>query len=206
MPFIKNKNSAILKTVAAAFSLFLLALSVSLPAHPSPVLTHAESLRLAEPPQGSSCQAVMDAGAKLYSVPYHMYMTNTNPAVMNGKPMTSESISVGGKLYVMLEGKWMASPFSLEEMKQKFDENKKNVQNASCNFVRNESVNGETAALFTSHEETAHGKNDNQMWISMGKGLILKQETDIDIGNGRPKTHLSSHFEYANVQAPTITK
>ena len=205
MQFIGNTKIAILKT-AAASALFLIAFAFSLLARPTPLFTHAESLHLAVPPQGSSCQAVLDASTKLYSVPYHMYMTNTNPAVMNGKPITSESISVGGKLYVLVEGKWAASPLSLEELKQKFDENKKNVLNASCNFVRNESANGEAAALYATHEETAHGKNDTQMWISMGKGLILKQEIDIDIGNGRPKTHLSTRFDYANVQAPTIAK
>ncbi len=70
--------------------------------------------------------------------------------------------------------------------------------------MKDESVNGESAALFATHGESEHGKDDNQIWISKSKGVIIKQETDIDIGNGRPKTHMSVRYEYTNVQAPKM--
>jgi hypothetical protein len=202
MPFIPNTKPAILNILAVAFVVTLVAFAGTSLARPSPAPNHAESSPLANPPQDSTCQAVLDAGDKLFSVPYHAYTTIT----VDGKPMAGESIAVGGVIYVMINGKWSNSTMSVADMKQLNETNKKKIHNVSCKFVRDESVNGESAALYTTHEETDHGKNDNQVWISKSKGLIIKQETDIDIGNGRPKSHMSGRYEYNNVQAPPLTK
>ena len=70
--------------------------------------------------------------------------------------------------------------------------------------MRDDPVNGESAALYTTHDDTAHGKSDNQIWVSKSKGLILRQEMDIDTGGANGKTHLSVRYEYSNVQAPRL--
>jgi hypothetical protein len=199
MLFTKYTKHEILNVLAAASALVFLALATSSPARTSPPV---ETSALASPQQDSTCKAVLDASEKLFSIPYHSFTTID----MNGKPTIGETISVGGAIYVMLNGKWSSGMVTLEEMKLRYEQNKKTVQNVSCKYVRDESVNGESAALYSTHEETAHGKNDNQMWISKSRGLILKQETDIDIGNGRPKSHFSGRYEYNNVQAPAVTK
>jgi|CZKC01.1.fsa_nt_gi hypothetical protein len=204
MAFKKNRKATLLPVLAAGLGVVLIALAVSLPARTSPTMNHVETPAAAYPPQDSGCQSVLDAGEKLFTTPYHMYATQTDPGIQNGKPMSSESISVGGAIYVMVNGKWSPGAFSLEEMKQRYQQNKKTVHNVSCHFVRDESVNGESTALYNTHEETEHGKNDNQMWVSKGKGLVVKQEMDIDIGGGRPKSHFSARYEYTNVQAPKM--
>jgi hypothetical protein len=65
-------------------------------------------------------------------------------------------------------------------------------------------VNGESAAVYSAHSESEHGKNDNQIWVSKGKGLILRQETDLDTGGANGKSHLAVRYQYGNVQAPKL--
>ena len=65
-------------------------------------------------------------------------------------------------------------------------------------------MNGKSAALYSTHSESEHGKNDNQIWVSKSKGLILRQETDLYSNRGNGKTHLSVRYEYSNVQAPRL--
>jgi hypothetical protein len=202
MQFKKNTQAPNLRILAIPLALSLAAFVGTLAARTPTTVNHVGTLTAANPPQDSGCKAVLDASEKLFSIPYHSYTTIT----MNGKPTPGETISVGGVIYVMYNGKWSSGMMTLEEMKQQNEINKKKLHNVSCKYVRDESVNGESAAVYSTHEETEHGKNDNQMWISKSKGLILKQETDIDIGNGRPISHFSGRYEYTNVQAPAVTK
>jgi len=131
-------------------------------------------------------------------------MTQTSAAMQNGKPISTERVYAGGKHYVLYDGKWTASEMSDSDMKAMQLKARQTAKNLSCHYVKDETVNGESAALFTTHGESEHGKDDNQIWISKSKGVILKQETDIDIGAGRPKTHMSVRYDYANVQAPKM--
>lgn len=150
----------------------------------------------------SECQAVFAAGDKLFETPYHMYMIENSPSL--GKPMSSEGVSFGGVQYILVNGKWSTSPLSIAEVKRMELENRKTAKNTSCHYVHDEAVGGENAAVYSTHSETEHGKNDNQIWVSKSRGLIVKQETDIDIGNGRPRTHVSVRYDYSNVQKPPL--
>jgi hypothetical protein len=133
-----------------------------------------------------------------------MYSSQSTEGVQNGKPMSGEMIFAGGARYVLYSGKWTPSPLSTEELKAMDERNRKNARNVSCHPVRDESVNGERATLYTMHTETPRSKNDDQVWISKSKGLILRQETDLISNSGNGKTHLSSRYEYSNVQAPKL--
>jgi hypothetical protein len=161
--------------------------------------------RIAEP-QGSDagCQGVISAVEKNFTTPYHMYMTMTSGAVQNGKPRNSEAVFVGGMNYVLVNGKWITTPVSAEDKKATEEAIRKNAKTGTCHYVRDESVNGESTALFATHNQTANGTSDDQIWVSKSKGLIVKQESDIDIGGGRPKSHMSARYEYTNVQAPKM--
>ena len=44
-------------------------------------------------------------------------------------------------------------------------------------------------------------KSDGQMWISKSKGLPLRDEMDVDAGDGI-KHHHSTRYGYTNVQPP----
>jgi len=82
--------------------------------------------------------------------------------------------------------------------------NRDNARNMSCHYLHDETVEGETAALYSTHQETVHGKIDSQTWISKNRGLILRQEIDIETGRPNGKSHMSSRYEYDNVEAPKL--
>ena len=134
-----------------------------------------------------------------------MYSTQATAGVENGKPMSSEMVFACGARYVRVNGKWEPSPLSTAELKAMDERNQKNTTNVSCHSVRDktQSVNGESATLYTMHSETPRSKNDDQIWISKSKGLILRQETDLISNSGNGKSDLSSRYVY-NVQAPKL--
>ena len=202
MFFMGKRNATVLRVLAVALGVFLVTNAGSLAARRSPVLTHAEMPLAANPGVDSACQAVLDASEKLYTTPFHMYSTQAGALVGNGKPMSSEMISSGGTDYVLYDGKWTTS--STAERKALGQRNRNNAKNMSCHYVRDESVNGESAALYSTHEESVHGKTDSQNWVSKSKGLILRQEIDIDTGGANGKSHMSSRYEYSNVHVPKL--
>jgi hypothetical protein len=204
MQFNKKSATAILGMLAASIIIFFAASTGTTSAQTSSVNVHAYARNAAPQVSDSTCQVVLNALDKNLTTPYHMYMTQTSTALPNGKPISTEMVFAGGSHYVLYDGKWTVSPMSNDEMKAMQLKARQTAKNLSCHYVKDESVNGETAALFSTHGETEHSKDDNQIWISKSKGLILKQETDLDSGGGRPKTHMSVRYDYANVQAPKM--
>jgi len=200
MLFNGKRKATILRVLATVLGVLLTAYAGTLAARRSPTLTHAEIPLAANPGVDSACQAVLDASEKLYTTPFHMYSTQAGALVGNGKPTSSEMVSLGGTDYVLYNGKWTTSPTA--ERKALGQRNRNNAQNMSCHYVRDESVNGESASLYSTHEESAHGKTDSQNWVSKSKGLILRQEIHIDTGGANGKSDMSSRYEYGNVQAP----
>ena len=85
-------------------------------------------------------------------------------------------------------------------------ENRKNAKNISCHLLREDSVNGEPAQVFSAHDETEDGKTDATIWISKSRGLPLRKEEDIDTG-GDPsgKTHFSTRYDYSNTSVPPVS-
>jgi hypothetical protein len=200
---IKSEGTT-LRVFAAALGAFLVTSGGTFAAGHSPRMLPVETALAANPQMGSGCQVVLDASEKLFSTPYHLYMTQASEGVNNGKPISTEMVFAGGARSVLYNGKWQASPLSTEELKAMDERNRKNATNVSCHSVRDESVNGESATLYAMHSETSRSKNDDQIWISKSKGLILRQETDLLPNGGRGKTHLSMRYEYSNVQAPKL--
>ena len=76
---------------------------------------------------------------------------------------------------------------------------------SACRVVREGTVNGEAATLYSSHTESKNGKTESQTWISKSRGLPLKVETDVDAG-AAGKSRRESRFEYTNVTAPAGVK
>lgn len=146
-----------------------------------------------------SCQPVFDALTKVATTPSHSYTTST--AVTGGKSTEGETIFVKGQKYIRARGKWMRIPVTsqdvLEQEKEKEEKGK-----SSCQSLRNESVNGEAAVLFSMHREYDEVKEDAQMWVSRGSGLLLRVEEDVDNRGNKVKEHRSTRFEYGNIQPP----
>jgi len=146
------------------------------------------------------CQPVFDALTKVVTTPNHGYSTQTG-AFVRGKPRSGETIYVQGARYVRVDGTWTKSRLQNEDILQQEKENRANGK-ASCQFVRNESVNGESAMLYAMHSENEYAKEDAQMWISKATGLPLREEMDTDAGGAIGKSHRSMRYEYSNVKPP----
>jgi hypothetical protein len=153
----------------------------------------------------SNCPPLLDAMKKIFSTPTHLYMTLTTGSSDGAKPKTAESIYTPDTIYVMLNGKWSRStmtPRDMAELQQK------NLQRGtmSCQHLRDELVDGQPAAVYNTHAENPDSKSDGQIWVSKTKGLLLRQEIDINTNpQGKPaKMHQSVRYEYKNVQAPSL--
>ena len=146
-----------------------------------------------------SCQPVFDAVQKLVKTPSHSFTTST--AAKGGSPQTGETIMAQGRKYIRARGKWMDPRVTTQEVLEQEQENEKNGK-SSCQLVRSESVNGESASLYHMQRETDSFKEDSQIWISKSTGLPLREEQDMDMGGAIGKRHNSAHFEYRNVQPP----
>jgi hypothetical protein len=155
-----------------------------------------------------ACKLFLDATKKVMVTPTHMYSTET-AGFRNNKPENTETIYTGGlkgAIYVMVKGKWSRSKLTPEDMVKQKDESVRTGKN-SCRYLRDESVNGEPAAVYTTHIETEGAKVDVTAWVSKSKGLPLREETDMDVGGGaRGKSHRSTRFDYSNVHPPDGVK
>ena len=149
-----------------------------------------------------SCQPTYDAMSNVMSTPTHLYSTMTGVPNSADKH-TTEVIYIGGASYVKLGVKWTRSPMTTRQVMQKEEENRK-ASKTTCKYLRDEVVNGEAAAVYSTHSDRADMgiKSDGQIWISKSKGLPLKNE--IDITSDKSTNHHSTRYEYANVQAPPI--
>jgi hypothetical protein len=151
----------------------------------------------------AGCKPVFEANDKLLATPNHMFMTHTS-AAKAGKSTDSEVITVGGVRYIMVGGKWTRSSMSMQERKDQEEQNRKNAKTYSCHYVREESANGEAAAVYSQHSETEDAKSDGLIWVSKNKGLILRIEMDVDTGGEFGKDHMCIRFDYSNVKAPQM--
>ncbi|HKV51054.1 MAG TPA: hypothetical protein VJO52_07640 [Gemmatimonadaceae bacterium] len=152
--------------------------------------------------RAQSCATVHAVSVKMETTPYHLYFVDSAKAVAaenGGKPMVGESITVGGKMYLLNHGKWVKSPISLAEMNAERD--KHDWTKDTCTHLRDESVNGEAASVWRSHVVTEMSTVDTDMWISKSRGLVLKANSVMDLGAG-DKNHTSARYDYSNVKAP----
>lgn len=144
-----------------------------------------------------SCQPVFDALMKVATTPSHSYTTTTS----SGRSAEAETIFAKGQKYIQVRGKWMRIPVTsqdvLEQEKEKEEKGK-----STCQLLRREPVNGEAASLYSVHREYEEVKEDGQMWVSKGNGLLLRVEEDFDNKDNKAKDHRSTRFEYGNIRPP----
>jgi hypothetical protein len=157
-----------------------------------------------------TCKPVDDALNKVITTATHIYSTMDLGSNAGGRPgsnetVRTETIYVGGSAYTKVGERWSRSQWTPEQVRKQEEENRQKSK-YTCRYVRDESVNGETAAVYSTHAErsdpdTGQIKSDGQIWISKSKGLPLRQEFDIDSGDSA-KHHHSARYEYTNVQPP----
>ncbi len=147
----------------------------------------------------NGCQPVFDAMTKVLATPTRLYVTG-GAAVGKNKPQNSEMIYAGGAIYLKLGEKWTRSTMTAAAMLKQEEENRRTAK-YSCRYLREETVNGETAAVYANHSETEDIKSDATVWISKSRGLPLRTEGDYDTGDPA-KTHASIRYDYSNVRPP----
>jgi phage major head subunit gpT-like protein len=194
----KTKN-IIWRMAGVSLGALLVAVGASLGPGLSPFAPSPE-IALAAPADGA-CRAVWDAAAKAFAMPHHTYYVYTGP---EGKPVTVETIYVDGAVYAPVKGQWFRIPESVDGVKELMEQNRKNATNVSCHMVRDESVNGESATLYSVHAETPRGIDDSQIWVSKSTKVLLREETDVVLAGRNEKKHSSTRFDYNNVQTPKL--
>jgi hypothetical protein len=145
-----------------------------------------------------SCQPLQDAVAKLATAPTHIYATTVNSGDDN-KPTTIEMIYAKGAVYGKVGGNWKRTNLTPKEL---VAQDQSNQPKGSCHYIKDESIGGETAAVYS--EQSQSGEAQAQLWIAKSSGLLLREEMDIGSGSRRHAPHMSVRYEYANVQAPQI--
>ena len=142
----------------------------------------------------AACQPIFDGMTKQTVTPNHTYI-----AMTGGSTMTSESITTGGVMYIQVSGKWMRSPMSPSDMQQQEQQNEKKTT-TSCQRLPDETVSGTAATVFHVHNTGASSTSDGKVWLVKATGLPMRGEEDVL--SGSTKTHISTRYEYTNVQPP----
>jgi len=156
-----------------------------------------------------NCQPVLDAMNKVFATPSHIYRTMSPVSKDGSKPRAgdttySETIYVGEAAYAKGVGSWRRSLVTVEQVKKMEEQNIKSSK-YTCRYLRDEPVNGEPAAVYSTHSEREDWgiKSDGQLWISKSRGLPLRQELEITESGDKPDVnHHSMRYEYTNVRPP----
>jgi hypothetical protein len=139
-------------------------------------------------------KVVSDASSKVHSTPTHIYTTSK----VGGQTFASEIIYAAGSMYMNIDGKWTLAG-SIKDLEQTEQQLKRDAHSRDiCRSLKDETVNGELASVYTSHSETPKGTIDSQVWISRTRGLPLREVTTSDDG----KATISTRYEYGNVRPP----
>jgi hypothetical protein len=153
-----------------------------------------------------TCKTVIDAMMKQIGTPTHVVATETAAFRADGKSRTNEMIYAGDAIYIQVQGKWVRSTMSIREMRQQQEENQRNSKSLSCRYLRDEAVNGETAAVYYSEtNEPDTGKSKATLWVSKRTGLPLKSESYID-ADAKDAMHMVIRYDYAGVKPPAGVK
>jgi len=151
----------------------------------------------------SSCKTVFDADDRKDATPYHAYVTRTMQ-IRGSKSESSEAIFVGGVAYIQVKGTWKRSLHTAEQQRKQKLEDRQNSHNVACKYLRDETVNGEMAHVFAVHTENDVAKSNATIWVSMSRGLLIRNEQDIDVGGAGGTSHVSTRYEYSNIVPPAV--
>lgn len=150
----------------------------------------------------AECRALVAAQEKQIVTPNHVYMTLRHGAPADA-PITSETISVGGATYVMVQGGWMRSPMGPQELLAQFRKNLASARHYTCRRVGADTAGGVAATVYLAHGESAGVVSDTRTWVAKATGLPVRSEEDVDAGGADGKSHVSVRYDYTDVRAPS---
>jgi hypothetical protein len=151
----------------------------------------------------SSCKAVFDAIAKQVMTPNHEYMIQTVGADKS-KREQREVINTGTVQYFLVGGAWQTMKETPKETLQRERDNEAS-SNVTCRYLRDENLEGVSAAVFSEHSKTDTGESNALVWIAKGNAMPVREEVDMDPGSPGAR-HLEVRIVYSNVQAPSGVK
>ncbi len=144
----------------------------------------------------NSCRMVVAALDKAAQTPFHETVS------ASGKHY--EKIQTSTTLYLGSNGNWRVLSSSPKQLSTSASESGLTLK--GCAAVRKESIDGESATVY-SMQESMQGSDENyhgEIWIDDSSALPLKSETN-GTHEGR-KSHISTHYTYTDVRAPTGAK
>ena len=115
-------------------------------------------------------------------------------------------ISTKDKTYIMIEGKWKVGPMAPEDTRKQGRGEHQAPRRQLPSHARG-SVGGVAATVYAVHSESEDADSDGQIWIANGSGLPVKTEIGLDSGgSAASKDHISTRYDYSNVQAPPVSQ
>jgi hypothetical protein len=149
-----------------------------------------------------ACGAVSDALMKLAQTPNHSFTESTG-AIAGGRSRTNERIVTATAAYIQAQGKWLESSLTPRQELQMQKDAMAEKKNGTCQYVRDEAIDGEPAALYATHKQDDGGQSDSQIWISRKRGLPLRQVVHLSVGGGKAgESRMTTRYVYENVRAP----
>jgi hypothetical protein len=152
----------------------------------------------------TSCKPVFDAISRLVKTPNHQFLIQSSDAP-GSTPQAGEMIFTGKTTYILHDGRWQTSKITPEETLKQDEENRKNSK-TRCRALRDESVEGVSATVYTLHSESEAGKSDGLIWISKATALPLHQKIDLAMDGIAEKNHVDTRFVYSGVEPPAGMK
>ena len=147
------------------------------------------------------CQPVFEALTKVVTTPSHSFTTSTRQGVDGGGATQGETIIANGQKFIRNRGKWMRIPVTSQEVAEQ-EKEKEEHATSTCQFLREESVSGEAAMLYSLHRAYDEVTEDGEMWVSKNTGLPLRVEEDVDNRSNKVREHRSTRFEYGDIRPP----
>ena len=148
----------------------------------------------------ASCKPVFDAITRLVKTPNHQFLIQSSDAP-GSTPQAGEMIFTGKTTYFLHDGQWQTSTITPEQTLKQDEENRRNSK-TSCRAVREESVEGVSATVYTLHSESAVGQSDGLIWISKVSALPLRQKIELAMSGITEKNHVETRFVYSGVEPP----
>ncbi len=147
----------------------------------------------------AACRAVLDAVIKQATMPVRQKIS-IESAAAPGRVLQSEIIRTTDKLYMQMQGQWMARPYDGQKAVADARQAMQKAEH-TCTRVRSEAVDGQAAVLYSVHSKTASGGTESQIWISSTEGVPLRQHTEM-LDHGAAKAQHEVRFYYTDVHAP----
>jgi hypothetical protein len=164
----------------------------------------------------ASCKPLADAMIADSKTPYHTTTAITydySVPVAEAKSkmklpdsQASETIFTGTAVYIrQVPGKWQTLPGTIAD----FQENVRTGASGfkECKKLPDETVNGSVLSVYQGKATPRDRLVILKLWISP-KGIPLKSETDIEIGQSAGgdmiHQHLSTNYDYDKVTAPSM--